>query len=104
MGICGNFTNPLGEDKSKVLPFLSGVFLGSILGPLQFLLFVNEFPSSISSKNLLYANDTTLVSKNNNLNTLLTETEIQINSANTWLIKKQLSLNLNKAETHAYDN
>ena len=49
----------LNHVTSDPLPVISGVPQGSILGPLMFLIFVNDIPSSIIHSNiLLFADDT----------------------------------------------
>ncbi len=49
----------LNNIHSDLLPVLSGVPQGSILGPLLFLVFVNDLPPVVSSSNVLhFASDT----------------------------------------------
>jgi hypothetical protein len=84
---------------SKWEPVTIGVPQGSILGPLLFLLYVNDLPNAISelSNPTLYADDTSLLITNfdsqmfeNDINTVLAK-------LSTWFHSNLLLLNLEKA-------
>jgi ribonucleases P/MRP protein subunit RPP40 len=53
----------MGDSISRWLDVLSGVPQGSVLGPLMFLLFVNDIPDCICNTCLLYADDNKLIAK-----------------------------------------
>ena len=82
---------------SDALPMTVGVPQGSILGPLLFLIFINDMSSVIKHGNIsMYADDTTLYVSDTNVNIIsekLTEDIIEIKK---WLGANKLFLNEDK--------
>ena len=56
-----SFIVNVGKESSSPGKLSCGVPQGSILGPLLFLLYVNDMPQAVNSELLLYADDTCLI-------------------------------------------
>ena len=85
----GNFQSPM-SDISLGIP------QGSILGPLLFLIYVNDIQNSCNEMILSFADDTTLVVSSEKLDTLFLLANNAINELNTWLLANRLKLNARK--------
>ena len=89
---------------SKCLPVLSGVPQGSILGPLLFIVFINDLPSVISSSNtFIFADDTKC------FKTIKTESDIQqfqtdLVALSHWSENNHLSFNVSKFDFMRFHN
>ena len=82
---------------SDPLPVTSGVPQGSILGPLLFLLYVNDLPSVVPDVSL-YADDTGLICSDPSPAQLLLTMQHRINSTVMWMQTWKLQPNLDKTE------
>ena len=92
------------DVNSNVLPINTGVPQGSILGPLLFIIYINDFAGASDIFDFIcYADDTTLFSTLNKLvNAQNTGPDIIINmelsKINEWLEMNKLSLNIAKSK------
>ena len=70
---------------------------GSNLGPILFIIYVNDIKNCINNlNNLLFADDTCLFSSGSNLNSLIDIINSELISVNNWLKANKLSLNVEK--------
>ncbi len=81
-----------------------GVPQGSILGPLLFLLYINDLQDHISGKALFFADDTTLLYSDYNDSNLIKRTNEGIFKANQWLTKNKLTVNRQKTKFMIFNN
>lgn len=71
-----------------------GIPQGSILGPLLFLLYVNELPTLVKHNTVLYADDTSVIIKNNE--NLHSDIQLTLSSFEEWFNTNSMSLNMQK--------
>ena len=83
---------------SASLPVTSGVPQGSVLGPLLFLIFINDLPTQVShSKTFLYADDLKFIHNN------LLEMQNDIIALSQWSQVNKLSFNAKKTQLISFD-
>lgn len=106
-GLAGKWFNNYLSDRKQYIDLngtvssshlvTSGVPQGSVLGPLLFLLYVNDMPSASSLLELiLFADDTTALYNSASLDDVFHTMNMEINKLNTWFNVNKLSINLKK--------
>ena len=86
-------------DYSNPGNLTCGVPQGSILGPLIFLLYVNDMPQSVSCDLLLYADDSCLVFTDKNFDNIENKLNENFNSICDWFVNNRLSIHLGEDKT-----
>lgn len=85
--------------KSEPTICICGIPQGSILGPLLFIMYINDLPNCVSNVNVsMYADDTGLYESSKQIDTLVDKLNQDLSRVDEWLIKNKLSLNVPKCE------
>ena len=84
-------------ESSKLKDVTCGVPQGSVLGPLLFLLYINDLPNISKVLDFfLFADDTNIYCEANTLEELQIIINKELKELRTWLIVNRLSLNIDK--------
>lgn len=87
----------LNNVNSATKPINIGVPQGSILGPLLFLIYINDLPNATSPIPRLFADDTCLVLSNSSFSSLETECNKELEKLKNWCSANELQINPNKS-------
>jgi hypothetical protein len=85
-------------SHSEALDINISVIQGSILGPILFLCYINDFYSATSLFTALFADDTTGLGKGKNLNELTAYVNGELQKIANWLRANKMAINTNKTK------
>ena len=88
----------LDNEKSEVCLVEYGVPQGSILGPLLFLLYINDLSSATNLFVKLFADDTFLCAQNKDAKLLEEEVNSELDKVYNWMCSNRLTLNISKSK------
>ena len=84
---------------------MCGVPQGSILGPLLFLIYINDLPlSSPTSHFIIFADDTNILFSHKDPDQLETLINKELNNISNWFKLNKLSLNIDKTNFMTFKN
>ena len=85
---------------SDMCPVKIGVPQGSILGPLLFILFINDLPSQLShSESTMFADDTTVLTEGSSIHDLNVKLNLVAQYLSRWTQQNQMVTNTLKTKT-----
>lgn len=95
----------IGSVNSQYLNITGGVPQGSVLGPILFLLYINDLPRVTPLlKTILFADDTTLSASHSDFHNLVTTLNLELSNFSTWTKANRLSLNTDKTSSMLFSN
>ena len=89
----------LGNAFSQPACVSSGVPQGSILGPLLFLIYINDMSQAVKCNLFLYADDTCLVCQHKDINEIEKQLNKDFGSICDWFVDNKLSIHLDDDKT-----
>ena len=87
----------INNTSSSFLRIECGVRQGSIIGPILFILYINDLPRvSTTLKFLLYADDTNILYENTDTKVIIKTINMEMPKIIKWLKSNKLHINVNK--------
>ena len=85
--------------SSNINLITRGVPQGLNLGPLLFLIYVNDFPKCLTFIDpITFTDDTNVYIENDNLKHLFNEAQLELQNIDQWMIANKLSINISKTK------
>ena len=93
------------NENSSYADVVCGVPQGSILGPLLFILYINDICNISNYFGFtLFADDTTIASAHHDINILFSQANIELTKLYNWFCLNKLSLNIDKTSYILFSN
>jgi hypothetical protein len=90
--------------KSHPLPLDISTIQGSLLGPILFLIYINDFPNCTKLDTFLFADDTTALKTGPNLTDLVNCVNNELKNMFDWFCANKMALNLTKTKYIVFHN
>ena len=94
----------LNNTKSSYMSVRAGVPQGSVLGPLLFLIYINDISDNLSCLTRLFADDSSLSSSSTDLNLIETEINSNLDRLHQWAKDWLVIFNPNKTDAMLFTN
>ena len=90
--------------RSSYLPVLSGVPQGSVLGPLLFLIYINDISDKLKCTTRLFADDSSLIASSTDINIVERDVNTDLENLSKWASDWAVTFNPQKTEVMLFTN